>query len=136
MERHLTIGGKERELRFPSLIQAKKVGDVLGFDPLRETNFAKLDWVAIIEDKPRLLKAFELVLVGEVKESILDDLTLGDCLRIFTAFFFLMSQTSIQFKNGLEFLNGISAPEGPNPSQEATVSTSPSTVSQKAGQAK
>lgn len=118
-----THNGKQVEFRFASLLQVKKVGGLLGIDILRD-GVTKLDFANLLEDEKKLLEVLGAIVQGEVKESMLDDFTLGDLQGLILGFFLKGKTLTVKFENGLSGLSDIiNLPLGTNHQQDTSLTS-------------
>ena len=106
MDNTVEIGGKAYRLKFPSLLQVKKVGKLMGYDPLIG-NFGAIEWVKILENTEETMGILKEILVDELRVSILEDLTTGDFVALVSAFFLKGQSVSMTFTDGLAPLNDL-----------------------------
>jgi hypothetical protein len=133
MDNTVEIEGKSYRLKFPSLLHVKKVGNLMGYDPLMG-DFGKIDWVSILSDTEKTMGVLKEILIDEVRVSILENLTTADFCAIVSAFFLKGQNVSLKFKDGLEHLESIFHPAEKSPPKDMpliTASSGPEKVQQK-----
>ena len=118
--------GKTFFFRFPSLRAAKKLGEVLGVDLIRE-GMCKVDWAALIEDEQKSLGVLNIILTEVDKETIFNELTFGDFSALVLGFFLKAKQANVTFENGLgnlrDLLNNAAELQSPRDSPSTLLST-------------
>jgi len=127
----LNIGGKEYEMRFPSLSQVKKVGRILDYDPISDPiTSIKLD--PFLRDDAKLLELLSALIVGEVKPSIVEDITQGDVAKAVVSFFVTGGMAQMKMSGGLASLENTMEQNLAKRYLDISESTSPSTQPAKA----
>ena len=126
MENTIEIGQKQYHLKFPSLNHIKVVGNLLEYEPLTG-QWDKVDWSKILADPSATMKVIRELLVEEVTDEILDEVTTADFVAMVSAFFLKGRNPSVKFGGGLESFNDILNPtpaKSPRPDSSLTSSSS------------
>lgn len=124
------IGSKEYTVRLASNRQAKKMSLLLGVNILKKGEMNKIDWDKIYEDEELEMKILGLILGGDMTDSILDDLTVGDLGFLVSGFCLAVQRITLEPSNGLKPLKDSINDQMDSLLQRVTSSTLPSTPPQ------